>query len=96
MIAAASAYLEGRYTKIHRPFGEFGLYQDVIEADHAVRAVGELVCCGGDESLACGVGSSFAGLSHRPACLVAVAAQRPPGGAAVSVSLPLVRGLLSS
>jgi hypothetical protein len=31
-----------REVKIHRAFGEFGLGEDVIEADHAVRVVGEL------------------------------------------------------
>jgi hypothetical protein len=30
-----------REVKIHRAFGEFGLCQDVIEADHTVRAVSE-------------------------------------------------------
>src|ERR1700675_3863232 len=54
---------------------QFGLCQDVIEADHAVRAVGELVCCGGDESLAWADRSSFAG-GHRPPRFVAVAAHR--------------------
>src|SRR5271166_3679132 len=65
-----------REVEIHCAFGEFGLCQDVIEADHAVRAVGELACCGGDESMARGVGSSFAGLGHLPPRLVAVAAPR--------------------
>jgi len=31
-----------REVKIHCPFGKFSLCQDVIEADHAVRAAGEL------------------------------------------------------
>jgi hypothetical protein len=62
--------------KIDGPFGEFGLCQDVIEADRAVRAVLELVCCGGDESLACAVGSPFAGLRHHRPCRVAFPARR--------------------
>ena len=68
--------LLGLEVKVHCPFGELGLCQDVIEADHAVGAAAELARCGGDEPMTCGAGPSFAGLRHQAPCLVATATQR--------------------